>query len=788
MWQELADVLEATVWERVRATAGRRAWKVVAEEMVSTLETSWPSALCSVEQAAAIGFKLEASALAERFRTLAKKAGNMERIRAKACRIIAKSGQIAAPPPEMTLWQFFKPTENVLVNKGGLAAKERSLAQHRQAAQAQKNAAKMHAKKKSDPTSAVSSSPLPPPTPSPAAETAEAATPGTETLAGLLQAGSERVQLPGLRRGSAAGLTDGRGRGGAVQRALKVAVRDLVVEDHVPIRDVPKVLCDAQVALTQQLPQERELITHSHISDWISELGAEDMLDELARFWAVRREFGPLVVLHVAHDGSRRTDRKLGRHGELMQFLCSYYNPRIDRAVEFLLSFRFTVGGSAAHTARALAVCLADAGVYRIAASLDPRTAFRVSVLQKGVLFDLGTDNTGSAINVSSELQVLTGEPCGNWPCPTHINALDGKTPIQELTGDAGTDYDSWNALNIASKWWYVCDKHMEIIQHWWPKLKCSGGVGAAIVKSRPLMGKWESMGAANSIVFTAAAGIRAFVVGMEYYSTGIPGLGSFKQDCKSLAQWMHDPELWFHFLVCHDWFTRTIDPIFTRLRSRCSWIHPESGPHLGRQVVPRLALNAICRAYDLPDSTSSDAVIDAKAMQYIPNAHAHAYEHKDDHLRAAGSWCRFQIPSQDRLAYLRAWATKFTPKLRQNADKHWRPFLQRWKVAGLATDPELGVFVARHLLKLATGDARLGGEPDALPSTLLGPNLDLHVAEINRLMAADGGQIAAALAKDGLFDTPAKRADWVSLCAQPPARGDIDWTRKTLPELAPWF
>ena len=626
------------------------------------------------------------------------------------------------------------------------------------------------------------------PTPSPAAETAEAATPGTETLAGLLQAGSERVQLPGLRRGSAAGLTDGRGRGGAVQRALKVAVRDLVVEDHVPIRDVPKVLCDAQVALTQQLPQERELITHSHISDWISELGAEDMLDELARFWAVRREFGPLVVLHVAHDGSRRTDRKLGRHGELMQFLCSYYNPRIDRAVEFLLSFRFTVGGSAAHTARALAVCLADAGVYRIAASLDPRTAFRVSVLQKGVLFDLGTDNTGSAINVSSELQVLTGEPCGNWPCPTHINALDGKTPIQELTGDAGTDYDSWNALNIASKWWYVCDKHMEIIQHWWPKLKCSGGVGAAIVKSRPLMGKWESMGAANSIVFTAAAGIRAFVVGMEYYSTGIPGLGSFKQDCKSLAQWMHDPELWFHFLVCHDWFTRTIDPIFTRLRSRCSWIHPESGPHLGRQVVPRLALNAICRAYDLPDSTSSDAVIDAKAMQYIPNAHAHAYEHKDDHLRAAGSWCRFQIPSQDRLAYLRAWATKFTPKLRQNADKHWRPFLQRWKVAGLATDPELGVFVARHLLKLATGDARLGGEPDALPSTLLGPNLDLHVAEINRLMAADGGQIAAALAKDGLFDTPAKRADWVSLCAQPPARGDIDWTRKTLPELAPWF
>lgn len=61
-----------------------------------------------------------------------------------------------------------------------------------------------------------------------------------------------------------------------IQRALKVAVRDLVVEDHVPIRDVPKVLVDCMVALTQQLPKAEQLITHSHIADWICELAGRE--------------------------------------------------------------------------------------------------------------------------------------------------------------------------------------------------------------------------------------------------------------------------------------------------------------------------------------------------------------------------------------------------------------------------------------------------------------------------------------------------------------------------------
>mmetsp|Transcript_32484 Transcript_32484/g.85275 ORF Transcript_32484/g.85275 Transcript_32484/m.85275 type:complete len:1051 (-) Transcript_32484:158-3310(-) len=792
---QLADVLETVLWERARSIAQQRPWRIVAEDIVASLDTQWPMKLCSLETAAAIGCSCTTKALAERFRILAKKNPTMKLKRAAAIKIIIDSGQICAPPEGMSLWQYFKPSENTLINKGALAAKESTLAKARNAKRRRPQAPANEA--------AINPPTRPPPISVPLgrrrpreAATGEAAaekTPegvtSTASLSEMMASACVSSQLPGLLRGNAAGMANGGGRGGAIQRALKVAVRDLVVEDHVPIRDVPKVLVDVLVALTQEMPKAEQLLTHSHISDWICELAAEDALDDWAEFWSVRRQFGPLIVLHVGHDGSRRSDRKLGRHGELMQFIASYFNPRpaVNRAVEFSLSFRFTVGGSAQHTARALAVTLADGGLYKISASLERTSPFKVKVLQKGVLFDLGTDNTGSAINVAEEITKLTGEPCSNWPCPTHINAMDGKTPILKLTGDAGKDFNASNALNISNKWWYVCDKHLETVTHWWPQLKCDGLVNAAVVKARPLMGKWESMGAANSIVYAHSPAIRKFVIRMEYYATGMSGVGSLKQDCKLLGEWMHDPEMWFNFLVCHDWFALYIDPTFVRLRSRCSWIHPESGPHMGRQVVPRLALNAICRAYDLPDGAASDATIDAKAKQYIPNAHRHVHLTSDLPVGRDG-WQRFEIPSQDRLAYLRAWATNFTKQLRANAEKHWRQFLRGWNVVGLVTDPELGVFVARHLTKLVTGNAALGGEPSALGSNLLGPNLALQVAEINRLIPADGGAIAAVIVKEGLFDSELRRAEWGKLCAPPPARSQIDWTRKTLPELAPWF
>lgn len=752
------------MWERVRPLARGRAWDVVAEEFVNGLDDTWPAGLCSREQAAAVGFSLTPSALKERFRVLAKKKPNMGRIRAKAINLLKEAGQIATPPDSMTLWEFFKPSSNVLVNKGSLASKERSLKTQQ--------AAKKKARRTYIPVGERPDFFEPPPSPNKAGAVPE-------------PAAAPRVVLPGLLRGKAAGL-EGKaagGRGGAIPRAFKIGVADLVTEDAVPIRDVPKVLLDAIVMLTKQVPQENELITHSHIGEWLCELASENLLKDWAEFWRVRRKYGKLVVLHVGHDGTRRTDRRLGRHGELMQFRGSYFNPEpeVSRAVFFLISIRFTVGGSAAHTARALVVNLSDAGVYSCLPDPDPCSPFTVAVRQPGVLFDLETDNTASATNVALVISSLTGEACTNWNCPTHIVALDGKTPLLKLTGDAGKDYDARNALNIASKWWYICDKHWEVVLHWWPKFGCGGQPAVAKITTRPLMGKWESQGDGMDIVFTNAAELRRFTLRMAHYATGMTGMGSLKKDCVLLAEWMHDPEIWFHFLVAHDWFFTHIDPTFVSLRSKAI-IHPESGCHHGRQMIPRLALNSAVRADAMPLHTAGPARIDAAVKEFFPNAHRHVHLSPDAQPAGIGGWQRFEIPSQDRIKYLNDFATKFTPQLRLNVENHWNPFLQTWKIAGLVTDPEVGAYFARLLVEKLSKGSQLGGVP-----TALGLPRSPLLSKLDAIVLAHGNEIAACLAAEGLFNSPAKRSEWARLC-QPEARLDIDWKRATLPELMPWF
>lgn len=446
-----------------------------------------------------------------------------------------------------------------------------------------------------------------------------------------------------------------------------------------------------------------------------------------------------------------------------------------------MISLRFTVGGSAACTARALAVNLQDGGLYRCQPSEDLKEPFAVVVLQKGVLFDLGADNTPSALNVSLEISKLSGEPCGVWKCPTHVIAMDSKTPNVQLCGDAGKDFNFRNALNISNKWWYVCTKHGELVRYHWSKARCVSKVSSAMLSIRGLMGKWESMGKANAVIFYYAEDIRKFVVYMEYFATGMPGLGSLKKDCQLLAEWMHHPEVWFQFLVCHDWFENYMDPLFIRLRSPAK-IHPESGPFMGRQIIPKIALDAICRAADMPVANASDAAVEAKVKKYFPNAHTHARLSADVTPRGIGGWQRFEIPSQDRQAYFRGVATKFGPALVTNADKHWRPFLQGWKIAGLVTDPEVGAYTARVLVKLLSRSAVSGGEPNAL-GLLRTPQLD----EIDKIAISEGGEIAACLAAEGLFNSPARQAEWVRMCS-PEGRIELDWTRAMQPELAPWF
>ena len=119
-WQALADVLEAVLWERARSIAHGRAWRCVASEIVVSFEMQWPAKLCSLEHAKQIGVAIEIDPLYHRFRDLAKKKVMVRDRRARAIRVLAEAGQLSLPPDGMTLWQFFKPEQNILTNKGAL--------------------------------------------------------------------------------------------------------------------------------------------------------------------------------------------------------------------------------------------------------------------------------------------------------------------------------------------------------------------------------------------------------------------------------------------------------------------------------------------------------------------------------------------------------------------------------------------------------------------------------------------------------------------------------------------
>ena len=92
--------------------ASGRLWRTVAAEFVETAEKDWPSRLCSFEQAQQIGVNIEIETLRVRFQKLAKSKPNMARKRAAALKIIAESGQLVTPAEDMSLWQYFKPSEN----------------------------------------------------------------------------------------------------------------------------------------------------------------------------------------------------------------------------------------------------------------------------------------------------------------------------------------------------------------------------------------------------------------------------------------------------------------------------------------------------------------------------------------------------------------------------------------------------------------------------------------------------------------------------------------------------
>lgn len=298
------------MWERAKPMVDNdedNPWRVVAQQMAELSKgTMWPRHLCTRAAAQAIGVSLEVDALKERFKRLHDADIRPPALRAKAIAAIERAMACPPPPADMTLWNFFQYKQNTVVNRGALAAKELQLQAVRNGKRRKgaPNAPSENGKR----ARTSSGSPSAP---------AEAGTPRTGAQAAPDDAdddaddegGEYDGYFPGLQRGG----KGGRGRGGAIQYRTKMSMCELVNECHVPISDVPKVLTVAAVALTGEVPLEKELMTCSHISDWITERSAGELYDDIAEFWSVRREFGESVVLHIGHDGTRRTDRDTGK-------------------------------------------------------------------------------------------------------------------------------------------------------------------------------------------------------------------------------------------------------------------------------------------------------------------------------------------------------------------------------------------------------------------------------------------------------------------------------------------
>ena len=614
--QEFACVAEATLAEKALSLS--KDLDTGLAGILNLFEKHWPAGLGTEEEVKHTLGSLSLAALRVRFKRLVKKykywANAVQSLRSKAVLLIGKS-QVHEPPAGMLLWAYFSPNKQTVANKAsGASMRSRLGSSLSQLHSLQVIVDGLESTELDSPAS------TPDCAPSSACSTTSDST--STTPQSTTSTTMSQVNIPpGLVRGG----MGGRGRGGAIPRATKLVVRDLVAESHVPIRDVPKVLTEVYVLMYQRAPHADMLLTHSHIREWIVEQSACDQAARINSFWACRRAHGDRVRLHVHHDGTRRVDRTLGdRQAELMAFIASYFDPGAGHAVQFVLSLRFLIGGSAAIVAQALAVCLADIGLYKIlACPAEASTPFAVITKMGDVVATLGSDNADAALKVLEAFELCTGDRVsgGEWPCPTHMNALFGKNPVLALCGDAGQNYDDPVATNIQDKWWWLTSRHWAFVSHWHGVIALDGSKLSK--PRRGLTGKWETMGPAFAHIVANASAIRRFVCHIEHFTVGVDGIGQLRRDAELLKAWMCDERLWAHFLFAAEWFDVIVEPVYFRLKSS-SKITPRAGPHFGREAVPRLALEASLRASHLPTLDETPEEREAKVSRMFPLACAH--------------------------------------------------------------------------------------------------------------------------------------------------------------------
>ena len=684
---------------------------------------------------------------------------DLRRPREAACTAILKT-QLYAPSAAVRIMDFFKPAQNVLVNQGALMPQLKAAPPAVVHVISHGTQTTERGRTWADVAKATPQ-PRPPVGRTPIDETSSPDTPAT-------------LPLPaGLARGGV-----GSGRGGGLQPGFKLAICELISDCAVPIRDVPKVFTVIWTAIFKSPPPKEALFGHSHLNEWMTDLGAAGLQADIAAFWRCREKWGD-VKLHVHHDGTGRVDRTLGDHAHLMAFVASYFDPGLDRAVWFVLSLRFCVGGSADQTAHGMMVSLADMGLLRALAGAEAGKAVRVVMEEKGkgVILTLGSDNTASAVNVVESFNGPTKEEALFWPCPTHVNALFGKTPVEKWIGDPGTDFSALHAMNISSKWHWIWGKQIIHIKQYslkHPEAK-------VLTQTKPirgLQGKWESVCDAMQGIYSKVDMLRPMSVEMEYKNIGMKE--TWRTDWKLLKQMLHSGKIWFEFLVIYDWHELFVQPAFYVLKSKSN-IKRKSGADFRREDIPKMALEALVLAEDMPQPDASDAVILAKAATYMPKALKHAQQRPSEGAARNG----FEIYSQDMTMWLRAWAEKFCPQAKQVVKDHWMGFLTAPFLFGLATDPTIGAYFTRALLAVVGGPAP---PPAAELLEAMTPKAAAECKAIDRLLASDKLRIKLCFVKLGLADSAEKRASWIKLCGANGSRADLRWTREDLPGLAPFF
>ena len=123
--QDIATVVEAMLWERADGT--QEGWQDIMNKVEDKdfLARSWPTALCSTDEASFVAVSLTRSGLYKRYINRLKGKVTVGKARESAERILART-QLYMPPEDMTLWTYFRTRENTVMNKGSVGKKQAS--------------------------------------------------------------------------------------------------------------------------------------------------------------------------------------------------------------------------------------------------------------------------------------------------------------------------------------------------------------------------------------------------------------------------------------------------------------------------------------------------------------------------------------------------------------------------------------------------------------------------------------------------------------------------------------